>query len=342
MKGYLERGSPAIIAADRKRKHKMLALWILITFTAVVESKLKKECPPKEMFTSCRCYEFTESAVLSCGDIFNVWDLIQDLHAMKDYEIAQLNLLETNFQFIPAGFLKYLPIKSLTIRDSTILALESEDGEVMFEGAYESLEEIFILAVRGVTSWRWKPLEALKNLRILVLSTCEIAAIKSDFNMFSISLEEISLNNNEISFVDSKAFSTYSNLKTLDLTINKIAAIERSMFPNPAKKLETLKLSVNSIEALSDDIFSNMPQLKEIHLRGNKIRWLLPEPFKPIHHQLNLLVLNDNDIRCCSDFKWIVTSDMKKHIKGTCSFPQGLSGKDISSLDNTDLNHGLC
>ncbi|KAL1429155.1 hypothetical protein MTO96_016599 [Rhipicephalus appendiculatus] len=84
-------------------------------------------------------------------------------------------------------------------------------------------------------------------------------------------------------------------------------------------------------------MFNNMPVLESVTLSRNKFKTLLPEPWKPMLGQLRLVTLDDNPIDCNGTISWMLQSNARHKVSGTCAAPPNLLGTRISDLDDSRL-----
>lgn len=164
-------------------------------------------------------------------------------------------------------------------------------------------------------------LDGLQQLQKLNLSGNRIQIIQR--HLFrGVRLQELDLNNNDISSLPSNTFENLNYLQILDLSDNSIKTIDEYTFYGlnslrklflknndifkieqnsfaRAKQLDSLDLSGNSLQSFSGDIFgtssSSPRKLRKLFLKGNHLVTIQPHTFDVIPN-LDFLVLNDNEL----------------------------------------------
>lgn len=296
---------------------------------AANEDLLKCSC--NNLLNSCTCRHFMDPTELQA----NAASLINS--SMETFEIEDCIML-----YLPKDMFINFHIKRLVLYKSTILGLETDDGSRMFAGLERSLESLTISSITGLSSWRWKALSVLDNLKDLFMYNCDMDSISEELPTMK-SLTEIRLDHNGIQYLHKYAFKNLLNLKKFHLTNNRIKDIYREVLPNPANKLEMIGLSYNRIEAIPDNFFINMPHLTKVFMNGNKIKFLSYEMFQPLAHRQRFSIdLEDNNIICCSYLMFLIEAPYKYWLKATCNQPLGLRGRKIINLKLNDINKAKC
>lgn len=90
-------------------------------------------------------------------------------------------------------------------------------------------------------------------------------------------LELICLKFNKINYIHPYALFGLSNLKSLDLSSNKLKSMEKIF--NSLSNLVSLDLSSNLLETLDDEIFEKLKNLKQLSLSKNNLKSLNAEAF---------------------------------------------------------------
>ncbi|XP_070385107.1 TLR4 interactor with leucine rich repeats-like isoform X1 [Dermacentor albipictus] len=93
----------------------------------------------------------------------------------------------------------------------------------------------------------------------------------------------------------------------------------------------------NELTSLPSDMFQNMPVLESVTLSRNHFQTLSPEPWKPMLGQLRLVTLDGNPIDCNGTISWMLQSNARHKVSGTCAAPPNLAGTRISDLDDSRL-----
>uniref|UniRef100_A0A5S6QBF4 TIR domain-containing protein n=1 Tax=Trichuris muris TaxID=70415 RepID=A0A5S6QBF4_TRIMR len=115
-------------------------------------------------------------------------------------------------------------------------------------------------------------LNGMPNLRILRVDDNSIGSVEESAFVGTSRLSELSLAGNLLAEVPT-AVAALTNLTTLDLSNNRIAAVAKFLFNNmPA--LSVLNLANNRIVSVDRYVFTNVPALVELNLADNAIAQL--------------------------------------------------------------------
>ncbi|XP_073994613.1 slit guidance ligand isoform X3 [Rhodnius prolixus] len=109
------------------------------------------------------------------------------------------------------------------------------------------------------------------------------------------SITELRLEQNFITEVPSKGFSTYKRLRRIDLSKNAISKLAVDAFSG-LKSLTSLVLYGNKIKELPGGVFHGLSSLQLLLLNANEISCIRKDSFRDLH-SLNLLSLYDNNIQ---------------------------------------------
>ncbi len=107
-------------------------------------------------------------------------------------------------------------------------------------------------------------------------------------------VSNLSMNNNQIVTVSSRAFAGMTKLFSLYLNANKIAKILNGTFES-CGRLQILKLSQNNISLIEEGTFTSLASLVDLDIQGNKLRHLETGVFRGLTH-LKYLNLSYNQI----------------------------------------------
>lgn len=210
------------------------------------------------------------------------------------------------------------------------------------------------------------PLGTIDNfphLLVFDISGSGIDSIQSDRLLHADRLQDLRLNNNDISIVPRKAFANNPNLWQIYLQENRIETIEDNAFEGVmylsvlrldqnlittvgrstfagAPLIGELQLAYNRIEVIEDGAL-NLPQLKELNLAGNKLK---------VVSELALVAPNlvslDLDANPMEDVNFIALASLEKleslflsdlKLKFSTEIPQYLPNK--SKLTHITLNN---
>ncbi|KAI5698515.1 hypothetical protein M8J76_015398 [Diaphorina citri] len=235
---------------------------------------------------------------------------------LKKLEV--LDLAATGLKSIPQyQFDELLNLKYLCLAHNHL----TEIPEMMFKNL---LNLTYLdLSNNNIVNLRVGSLYGLPSMKRLDLSFNKLTTFKGDyFNTKSkpntSSLEELNLNNNELTYLFPSSFTIHSKLKTLKLAFNKFNYFPKELIlglsylqeidlsNNQLKtiddydygylpRLRKLNLNNNNIDAISETCFFNSSQLQIINLSFNRLE-KLPERLFNTLYRLKILNLNNNSL----------------------------------------------
>ena len=135
----------------------------------------------------------------------------------------------------------------------------------------------------------------LEHLRKLIIDSKREDLFQQDeFDLNIDQVKELSLNNRNISKIDSFSFEGFNNLEILNLEHNNLTNIPSNLFQNLINLTE-IDLSSNSISRIEKETFKNLTKLTFINLASNDLFELDEEVFSNLNY-LDTLVLSNNPI----------------------------------------------
>lgn len=108
------------------------------------------------------------------------------------------------------------------------------------------------------------------------------------------SLVELTLKNNRLSDIPTKAMRYLVRLRSLDLSGNEISILTRDSFRGLQDSLEHLNLADNAIRLLPLDTFHGLPKLISIDLSSNNLHVIEPDVFREQMDRLERVNFADN------------------------------------------------
>lgn len=179
--------------------------------------------------------------------------------------------------------------------------------------------------------------QKLSNLSKLILDG-NLIDIKSDTFESAEKLTFLSLQGNEINFIEDDAFKSSNKLEKLYLCDNKLNKIYPGIF-NGLYNLQTLELSVNVIEEILTDSFNDLISLKQLSLRRNLLRTISRDIFKS-NLKVEEIRLDENKDLVLKDDVFSNFKALKSVSLAECSINK-LNGDlfaNSSNLKNIDLH----
>jgi hypothetical protein len=129
----------------------------------------------------------------------------------------------------------------------------------------------------------------MKDLDELLIKTSGIVNLdKTSFNGMK-KLRTLNLIGNEIPEVPRNLNETLPMLRYLYLDNNEITRIYKTTFQGYPADLETISLGYNKIKVIENGAFGPLRKLKQVQLRGNRLKRITDKTFK---FQTNLLILD--------------------------------------------------
>ena len=123
-----------------------------------------------------------------------------------------------------------------------------------------------------------------------------IARLEADTFVDSVKLNNITLHDNYIDYVDGKAFKKLDRLEVLDLSRNYMVTLHKDTFSDLIN-LKTVLLYQNKIEELPEGLFRNNLKIEDIFFDNNIIKVIPANLFQNLNH---LVVVNFAENLCFS------------------------------------------
>lgn len=108
-------------------------------------------------------------------------------------------------------------------------------------------------------------------------------------------LRDLDLRSNQITGIESNAFSSMIELETLLLSGNQIAGVDEDAFADLVN-LQVLNLARNKLEFLHPKLFNSQSKLRALDLEANCLRAVFHDTFSPNLKSLGYLCLKDNKL----------------------------------------------
>ena len=175
------------------------------------------------------------------------------------------------------------------------------------------------------------------ELTSMDLQLAGISSLKSgDFSDLP-DLEDIVLNDNELTSLPADVFSGLSNLRELVLNDNELTSLPAGVFSG-LTSLQRLHLNDNELTSLPAGVFSGLSNLRELHLNDNELTSLPAGVFSGLSN-LTVIYLYGNDLTTLPAGVFSGLSNLRElHLEDNelTSLPAGVfSG--LSSLVDLDL-----
>ncbi|KAL1452908.1 hypothetical protein WDU94_007093 [Cyamophila willieti] len=181
-----------------------------------------------------------------------------------------LDLSSTGLKQIPQfTFDELFALKYLNLAQNHL----TEIPEMMFKNL---LNLTYLdLSNNNIVNLRVGSLYGLSSMKRLDLSFNKLTTFKGDYFNSKIkpdssSLEELNLNNNELSYLFPSSFTIHSKLKTLKLAFNKFNYFPKELILG-LNNLQEVDLSNNQLKTIDDYDYGFLPRLRKLNLNNNNI-----------------------------------------------------------------------
>nr|XP_015912503.1 slit homolog 1 protein [Parasteatoda tepidariorum] len=293
----------------------------------------------KQVASFCaRTFNTINGYKIECSGIDNPDNLRKAFYKSNEgnspTEAKTVAIADSDFSYIPHDLFQDFKIGTIIIKSTTLSSLS--DTDTAFDGLEKDLRVIEIRDSFLFKDFDWCQLRNLKRVFQIQLNNIGLKYIDSDVRCASY-VEFLYLGSNRISYISDQAFTSFAQLRKIDLPKNKISEMKRSMFPSPAKKLYKINLSFIQISSLPKDFFTNMPQLEMLDLSENNFHTLDETLYAPVWKKVSSVSLSGNPLRCDCRMKWLLKQKFPWITSGTCMEPIELSGREIISLNKLEL-----
>lgn len=189
---------------------------------------------------------------------------------------------------------------SAHLENLTFLLLSRSQISALRAGDFAGMSGLRILSLsdNNLTSLPEDIFDGLSNLRTLSLSNNDLTSLhRNTFEGLSNLGENnalVSLEGNELTYIDGGTFRDQQNLTTLFLRKNKLASVHGDAFDG-LSGLKTLYLDENELSSLHEDTFEELSSMTRLHLQHNQLSSLHKDLFGGLTN-LRELDLNSNNI----------------------------------------------
>ena len=189
---------------------------------------------------------------------------------------------------------------STHLENLTFLLLSRSQISALRAGDFAGMSGLRILSLsdNDLTSLPEDIFDGLSNLRTLSLTNNDLNSLHRDTFEGLSNLGEnnalVSLEGNELTYIDGGTFRDQQNLTTLFLRKNKLASLHGDAFDG-LSGLKTLYLDENELSSLHEDTFEELSSMTRLHLQHNQLSSLHKDLFNGLTN-LRELDLNSNNI----------------------------------------------
>ncbi|CAL1267428.1 unnamed protein product [Larinioides sclopetarius] len=310
----------------------MLKTAVVILFFAVFLDIVVAICPPDSLTRPCTCSQ-NYGNFLRCENITEKNDLNGVFRRTRNVFFNHLQLVNANFESIPANSLITKQIKQISIKDSNFTTLFDKSPPPQ-----NVLRAINLINVNLQEPFPWNQFKHLKNLILLLATRVKIPVLDNSFKEnVNKNLTYFILANTSTVHIADGILSDFKNLEDVRIKENPLSSYKRNYFSRPSNII-ILNLEGNQIETLPADAFVDMPRLQSLHLSNNKLSTIPDGVFSQINHRLSNLILDNNPLNCDCGFNWLISNKPKYSFTGKCATPKKLNGKSVKDLKSSDLD----
>lgn len=311
-----------------------VAYVILLVFSTLCQARYASAiCPSESNIRPCSCTRIALGIRVWCSRIANEHTLRTILAYLSSYKLNSLSLEHLNFTLTPDLFDR-LEVVTVKVMQSEF-RIENPIAELHASGVPSRIEALNVR--QSTLDLGDSSLAILRGLRHIEVINSNIAILRRRWFSGLGRLNQLEIENTKMKRLEDRALAGLNEVQRIVLKANELKELRRSYFPELATKLAHLDFSDNELTSLPADMFNNMPVLESVTLSRNKFTTLLPEPWKPMLGQLRLVTLDDNPIDCNGTISWMLQSNARHKVSGTCATPPNLAGTRISDLDDSRL-----
>ncbi|XP_065285038.1 leucine-rich repeat-containing protein 24-like isoform X5 [Dermacentor albipictus] len=289
-------------------------------------------CPSDSMIHPCSCTRVALGIRVLCSGIANEHHLRTILGYLSSYKLNALSLEHINFTLTPDLFDR---LQVITVRVMESQFRMENPFELRATGGTSRIEALNVR--QSTLDLGDSSLAILQGLRQVDVVNSAIRVLRRRwFNGMS-RLNRLVIEHTKMGRLEDRALAGLNEVQKVVLKANELKSLRRSYFPQLAARLAHLDFSDNELTSLPSDMFQNMPVLESVTLSRNHFQTLSPEPWKPMLGQLRLVTLDGNPIDCNGTISWMLQSNARHKVSGTCAAPPNLAGTRISDLDDSRL-----
>lgn len=206
-------------------------------FIITIGNSFSITCPPK--IDPCKCTPMAYGLHILCANFNDTNVLVNALSNLHKYKVANVILHNLMLkEVLPKGLFQGLEISEIAVERSNLTFQQPA-----FKGLDETLLRLNIAQHAIIRSYEKFTIARLTNLTELTMKKTPLNVVKDNWLNGKIpSVQKITLEEDEITRIESKAFAELLSLQTIIMAGNRITEVKRSMFPKPAINLTVIDL----------------------------------------------------------------------------------------------------
>ncbi|CAN7942689.1 unnamed protein product, partial [Ixodes hexagonus] len=293
--------------------------------------------------------ESRNQAWVTCVNVTNLEHLSLVLGPMKGRSIDKFQLGVSRVGYVPSNLFLDIGVQELQFWD-TPLSTFVQGNESAFLGLESTLRSMSMRRCRLNSSLPFERMGHLHSLETLDLSFNELTTVRESWFRNSLNgLRSLLLRGNRIRQIEPRAFAGLLRLYQLDLAMNNLKHLKRTMFPG---SLFFLDLSDNRLGSLTPGLLDGMTNLRRVYLNGNRVTSVSQDVWAAVWSNPKLGVeFLGNPLVCDCSLQWIVmlfprrcfSRDCQRavpeyrHLDGRCNSPPSVAGLHLSQITCDNL-----
>lgn len=194
-------------------------------------------CPPQ--VDPCKCTPMAYGLHVLCANFNDTSALVKALSNLHKYHVENVILHNLMLKdVLPKDLFQGLEISEIAVERSNLTF-----SQPAFKGLDDTLLRLNIAQHSIIKSYEKFTIARLTNLTELNMKKTPLGVVKNNWLNGKIpSVQKITLEQDEITRIESKAFAELPSLQSIILAGNRIKDVKRSMFPKPAVNLTVIDL----------------------------------------------------------------------------------------------------
>ncbi|XP_042859041.1 oplophorus-luciferin 2-monooxygenase non-catalytic subunit-like [Penaeus japonicus] len=333
----------------------------LLILGAAASSKTSWPCPEPEEIAPCLCTTHPDTGQISmdCSEVQNDGQLSRAFRAnfpffdLDDFTmIKSLSEEPINVTRLTPNTFGNVSFTNIAISNTNLNSID----DLAFSRSFATMQTLTV-SYSKLTSFPFDILKncfSLKDLRVFNNRITHMSNIHSDsLEYLQVShnpelhynddtfktapnLKVILMNNIDLQYIAPDTFAAQSGLEILDLSENKITELVPDSLRFTSDAMKEIKLQRNHIEKIDQSSISGLTGNVYLWLQHNRLTEIPEKVWQPVFDSVagtaetDLIVFDDNPIRCDCNIKWLISSTTYMDI----------IGNNAACDDGTFLNDG--